>query len=178
LALQATEFHFSRCKACGAKALWRHRTLVDPRVRTAPFANPDLPPDVAEVYEEAATVHQDSPRAAAALLRLAIQLLVSHLGANDRNLNDAIGALVRDGLPESVQQALDAVRVLGNNAVHPGQLDLNELPETADALFRLVNFIAENRISEPAEVKAIYELLPRGARQQVTRRDGRDDDTD
>jgi len=68
--------------------------------------------------------------------------------------------------------ALDAVRVIGNNAVHPGQIDLTDDVATATALFGLVNFISEKMISEPAEIKRLYDLLPAGALAQIQKRDG------
>jgi len=75
-------------------------------------------------------------------------------------------------LPIGVQQALDALRVIGNNAVHPGQMDLSDDEATAAALFGLVNFIVEKMISEPAEINRLYGMLPPGALSQIQRRDG------
>ena len=54
-----------------------------------------------------------------------------HLELKGKNIDDDIGALVKRGLDARIQKALDVVRVVGNNAVHPGQIDLrddNELP--------------------------------------------------
>src|SRR5690348_4056488 len=92
-------------------------------------------------------IYSRSPRGAAALLRLAIQKLCIELGEPGKNLNTDIGSLFRKGLPVTVQQALDAVRVIGNEAVHPGQIDFADTPEITGTLFNLVNFIAEKMIS-------------------------------
>jgi hypothetical protein len=40
-----------------------------------------------------------------------------------------IGELVKAGLPLEIQQSLDIVRVVGNNQVHPGILDVRDDPE-------------------------------------------------
>jgi Domain of unknown function (DUF4145) len=49
-----------------------------------------------------------------------------------------VASLVRKGLSPVVQQALDAVRVIGNEAVHPETLDLKDDRDTATTLFGLV----------------------------------------
>jgi hypothetical protein len=68
--------------------------------------------------------------------------------------------------------ALDAVRVIGNNAAaHPGKLDLRDDRPTAETLFDLVNLICEKMISEPKHVKAVYEKLPQSAREAIEKRD-------
>ena len=82
-----------------------------------------------------------------------------------------IKELVSKGLPSAVQKSLDAVRVIGNEAVHPGQIDLRDDVETAQVLFKLVNLIAEKMITEPKEVESIYASLPESKRQQIERRD-------
>lgn len=116
----------SYCSHCGESTLWIDQKMVYPRARGAPMPNPDMPADVRTDYEEAAQVLQDSPRSAAALLRLAIQKLCVELGQPGKNLDHDIAALVKDGLRVEIQQALDIVRVVGNNAVHPGELDLKD----------------------------------------------------
>jgi hypothetical protein len=106
------------------------------------------------------------------LLRLAVQKLCKHLGGAGDNLNHDIAALVRKGLPARVQQALDVVRVIGNNAVHPGEIDLRDDRATAEGLFRLVNLIAEIMISQPKHVSDMFASLPEGARKAIETRDG------
>jgi hypothetical protein len=68
--------------------------------------------------------------------------------------------------------ALDSVRVIGNEAVHPGQIDLRDTPEIAMSLFGLVNFIVEKMITEPKEIDAFYGALPATKLDQIAKRDG------
>ena len=76
------------------------------------------------------------------------------------------------GLPPTIQQSLDYCRVVGNNAVHPGEIDLNDSPEIAQQLFGMINFIVDDRISRPKEIAALYMKLPEKARAAIEKRDG------
>jgi hypothetical protein len=144
-----------------------------PLAVTAPPPNTDIPAEIQQDYEEARAIASLSPRGAAALLRLCIQkLLCVHLKQPGKDINDDIAALVKTGLPPKVQKALDLVRVVGNNAVHPGQIDLNDKPEIADRLFDLVNLIADVLITQPKHIDAMYDsVLPTTSKDQIAKRD-------
>lgn len=131
----------------------------------------DLPQDCHADYEEARDIVSRSPRGAVALLRLCLQKLMPHLGQKGKNINEDIKALVANGLPPMVQQALDVCRVVGNNAVHPGELDIHDTPVIAHQLFRMINFIVADRISRPKEIEALYAQLPQGAIEAIEKRD-------
>ena len=105
------------------------------------------------------------------MIRLAIQKLCKRLDKPGKNLNDDIGALVADGLDPRIQKALDTVRVIGNNAVHPGQIDLSDDRRAAESLFHLLNLIAEKMISEPKHVEDVYSALPEDALSAIEKRD-------
>ncbi len=100
--------------------------------------NPDLPDHIIRDYEEARGILRDSPRGAAALLRLCVQKLCMHLGEKGKNIDDDIASLVSKGLNPLVQKSLDIVRVIGNEAVHPGVIDLNDDRDTASQLLILI----------------------------------------
>ena len=146
--------------------------LLWPRRGSAAPPHAEMPEDVRRDYEEAAAIVAISPRGACALLRLALQELMPHLAQPGAHINDDIKALVAGGLDIGVQQALDALRVIGNNAVHPGELDLRDDQETAGALFDVLNYIVEQRIAQPGKLKALYERLPERARNAIVKRDG------
>lgn len=63
------------------------------------------------------------------------------------------------------------MRVIGNDAVHPGQIDLRDDTKTAEKLFQLVNLIAEVMITQPKHVDELYESLPKTKKDQITKRD-------
>lgn len=158
------------CGHCNKYSIWHMGVMIYPDFSGVEPPNQDLGVDVQQDYVEAASIVQKSPRGAAALLRLAIQKLVIQLGEKS-DLNTAIGNLVIKGLPVKVQQSLDALRVIGNFAVHPGELNLKDDAETANSLFKLVNFIAEKMITEPKDIEAIYGKIPDAKKEQIEKRD-------
>jgi hypothetical protein len=162
-----------QCSHCYHWSYWYEEKLVIPSDASVEPPHPDLPEDCAVDYREARDIFTASPRAAAALLRLSIQKLMSHLGEKGSNINDDIKSLVSKGLPVAVQQSLDYCRVVGNNAVHPGEIDIKDSPEVAQHLFAMINFIVEDRISRPNEIKALYLTLPEPARKAIEKRDGK-----
>ena len=126
--------------------------------------HPDMPEEIAKDYEEARLVFSFSPKSSAALLRLVVQKLCKHLGEKGKNINDDIKSLVKNGLPSHIQKALDIVRVIGNEAVHPGEINIDDTPETSKKLFSLVNEIVEDQIGKPkkqAEIENLYQTLPK-----------------
>ncbi len=158
------------CQRCGDYTFWIKGSMVYPNLATAPLPNDDMPTDAKADYMEARSIVNFSPRAACALLRLALQKIVIALG-EDKELNKAIGSLVKKGLPLEVQKALDCIRVIGNNAVHPAELDLKDDVETANALFGLLNVIVNRMITHIKEVEEIYGKLPPKAIEAIAKRD-------
>ncbi|WP_276503208.1 DUF4145 domain-containing protein [Terrimonas pollutisoli] len=162
----------ARCSHCNDISIWLLDKMVYPLTGNVEMANPDLPDDIKNDYNEAKDIVNISPRGAAALLRLAVQKLCIHLGEKGKNINDDIESLVKKGLPKTMQQALDSVRVVGNNAVHPGTIDLNDRIEIAYALFGFVNVICEVLISQPKKIQEFYEKnIPEGIRNGIEKRD-------
>lgn len=162
----------SFCGHCGEYSIWVLGKMIYPDVSTTEQPSEHLPDDVRQDYEEAASIVNKSPRSAAALLRLAIAKLSKHLGETGKDLNTDIKNLVKNGLPSKIQQALDTVRVVGNHSVHAGEINLNDDPQTAAMLFRLVNIIAEKMIGEPKEIDDIYASLPVKDKESIAKRDG------
>jgi len=88
------------------------------------------------------------------------------------NINTSIGNLVKKGLSDKIQKALDVVRVVGNESVHPGQIDLRDNSNTTSKLFSLVNIISDTMIPQPKEIDALYdEVIPEGKKEAIERRD-------
>jgi len=144
---------------------------VHPQISHEFEPNEDLSEDIKLDFLEAAKIVQLSPRGAAALLRLCVQKMCVQLGEKGKHINTDIAALVKKGLSVQVQQALDIVRVTGNDAVHPGQIDLRDDRATASQLFNLVNIIAEIMISQPKRIQEMYDQLPEDKLEGIEQRD-------
>jgi len=162
----------SVCHHCKQYSLWQDEKMVYPDTSGVLPPNADLPDDIQTDYIEARSIVTSSPRGAAALLRLCIQKICIHLGEPGKNLNTDIGNLVKKGLSKDIQKAFDILRVKGNNAVHPGEINLKDNQESALRFFKLVNFIAEEMITRPNELEKFYEELPAGAKEAIEKRDG------
>lgn len=159
------------CDSCKKITLWFKKNILFPNTPNVPLPNDDLNLDIKKDYNEAAEIVEKSPRAAAALLRVAIEKLCQQLGQEEKDLNTAIGNLVKNGLSVKVKKALDIVRVIGNESVHPGQINISDDKETAYRLFELVNIIADTMITQPNEIDNLYNSLPQEKLEGIKNRD-------
>lgn len=172
LNLRLENIEISRCYSCDALAVWNFDRIIFPRAAIAIEPNADLDDEIKLDFREAAKIIDLSPRGAAGLLRLCVQKLCMQLGKPGKNIDTDIGSLVRDGLEPTVQRALDIVRVIGNEAVHPGQIDLRDDRDIAMKLFQLINIIADAMISRPKQIAELYSTLPPTKLEAIERRDG------
>lgn len=168
---------FARCDACSEASVFlitgdEEFQLFPDLLTDIPQPNVDMPEDIEKIYLEAAKVLKDSPRASAALSRLAIDQLTLKF-SNKNNLNTRIADMVSKGLSPMVQQALDAVRVIGNNAVHPGTIDLSDDSKLALSLLELINLIVDKQISEPKKIQEVYDRLPKRSLEAIKKRDAK-----
>lgn len=84
------DLSFSLCAKCGRYALWVEKKMVYPEASTAPLPSEDMPHDIREDFQEARNIVNLSPCGATALLRLAIQKLMTHLGEKGKDLDQDI----------------------------------------------------------------------------------------
>lgn len=167
----AKDVKFCGCSFCSTLSIWVGGNMILPSSGNVPIPNNDLPENVIELYNEAKDVLNNSPRSAAALLRLGIEELLNHIFNSGKSINHDIAKLVKDGLAPKLQKALDILRVVGNNAVHAGQININDNPAIANSLFVLINVIAEDMITKPKEIDELYNSLPESDRLTIEKRD-------
>lgn len=168
------ELEAAFCQNCKKYHLWKEGKMIFPKKLTAPIPHIDMPASVNELYEEARNISNDSPRAAAALLRVSLEKLTEELGETQGNLSIRIGNLNKKGLPQKVIQSLDTVRIFANEGgSHAGEIDLTgeDNKEIVNSLFKLVNFIVEKTISENKQIDDIYEKIPQNKKDGIVNRD-------
>jgi hypothetical protein len=168
---RAQETDICHCTHCHHQTIWKDGRMVYPDSSPAPLPNPDIPEEIKADYNEARNIISRSPRGACALLRLCLQKLCGFLGESGKDINADIAALVKKGLNHKIQKSLDIVRVIGNEAVHPGQIDLRDQPATAAQLCNLLNVIADAMITQPKAIESLYTALPESKLEQIERRD-------
>ena len=166
----------STCQKCNKYHIWHNDKMIVPTNSPIPMPLEDMPEVVKELYIEARDVYPVSYKASCALLRLALQHLCEEL-LKDRStgqINKDIGELVKEAVPQEFQQALDIVRVVGNNAVHPGKMDESDVEEYAITLFELLNYIVQEKIVRPKMIDGIYNKLPNGVLKEIKKRDNKE----
>lgn len=185
----------SVCYSCKKETVWRGRMthsrsasptfghdsrmkyrILWPRQQAGVPAHERLPEDLRPLYDEAREIADLSPRAAAALLRLLTESLLRQVAEEPKGKPfELIGQLVREKkLDDQARMLADYLRITGNNAVHPGQIDDDEdAQKRVSMMFPFVNSLVQRLIADPAEIHELYEQLPEDARAATDRRDGR-----
>lgn len=167
-------FHYAFCLHCEKFSIWVNQKMIYPLISTKPLAHSDMPDNIKKTYNEARSVASSSSRAAAALLRVALEELTKHLGEKEGNLNKRIGNLKQKGLPETVIKSLDIVRIYANEGgAHSGKIDLENKDNKGivDKLFNIINFIVEKTITEKKEIEEMFKELPKSKKEGIKNRD-------
>lgn len=164
---------FSTCLKCFKESYWVEGNIIYPRISVAPFAHDDMPEEVKEIYNEARNISDISPRASSALLRLAVEKLLPLVGAEGKSINDMIHDLVKKGLSRDIQMALDGLRVIGNEYIHPGKIEIQENNDITMGLFKVLNIIVENLITHKKDIQELYDFLPNDKKQWIEARDAK-----
>jgi len=184
---QVLYFYQAKCTHCNKTSIWKvtdfkndsrgrpehfKGEMIFPKPIPVPNPNVDMDVKIQGIYQEAALILSDSPKGATALLRLALQMLLKQVGKSGKKINNDIKELVSEGLSPKIQKALDILRVVGNNAVHPGQIDIDDNNDIALKLFSILNFIADELITKPRELESLFdEIIPEETKEHIVQRD-------
>lgn len=161
-----SEWLYSKCESCNQVSVWFKDEMMHPFSCVVGEPNQDMPDNVRRRYVEASKVVELSPVSAAALLRLALQLLLKEVlqGESTGNIYEDIQILKNRPIDSSLIKAFDIIRISGNESVHPGTLDLTEKKDDALYLFDLLNMICDQFFTQPRKMQEMYEKMPESKR--------------
>jgi len=63
------------------------------------------------------------------------------------------------------------IKVIGNESLHPGKINLKDDRETALSRFDLLDLIVGRKITQPNKIKGIYRKRPDPKKKSISRRD-------
>ena len=169
--IRRDDFDIGCCRRCDEITVWKDDQMVFPLTGNAPLPNPDMPDDIKSDYLEARNIVTSSPRSACVLLRLCVEKICDEKNATGSTLNDKIGMLVKQGLGDEIKNALDSVRIIGGQAVHPLMMDLKDDTKTATALFQVVNYISDWAHTRGKTIQNIFDSLPNEKKKAIKDRD-------
>lgn len=165
------DFDVGCCRHCEDITIWKNGKMIFPLTGNAPLPNPDMIDDIKQDYLEARDIVSRSPRSACVLLRLCIEKICDEKNAKGKDLSEKIGKLVEQGLNAEISKALDTIRVIGGQAVHPLEMDLRDDVGTATTLFKLVNYISGWAHTEKKIIGSIFDSIPDGKKEAIKKRD-------
>lgn len=140
-----------RCPNCKNLTLEVAGEIVFPTGSGIPAVD-CMPQEAKEVFEEAQSIINLSPRAACAMLRICVERMVNAAEAQGGNLSQKIESL---NLPPKLTKLAHACRLVGNDAVHNNVIDFSvgsdEAQAVSGALSRFANRLAEELFGMAAE---------------------------
>ncbi len=166
----------AQCQACGKLSIWIAGRRVWPPGSGGQAANTDMPDDAKVMYREAQQVSGISPRAGAALARRALEVVLENAEGWDKKktLDKNIEAARQRGLPQEIIDAMDIVRVTGNEALHGGKIAFDDPEENGSertaTLLWLINIVATELYSKPREVRELWDALPENKKEGIIAR--------
>jgi len=144
----------------------------DYKANKIPNPNEELNKDIKKIYNEAAAIFKLSSRASSALLRLCLEELLNQIKIHGNTLNDRIGNLIDKGVDKYIRKACDLVRVHGNEAIHPREINMKDDDKIARRLFWLINKIANVEITEKKIIHILFdETISENSKKSILKRD-------
>lgn len=145
------------CRACDQPSIWLDGKMVFPDVLGIE-PHSDMPDKAREIFCEAQAVSGKSPRAACALLRICLEVLVSELGGEGKTLFEKVESL---NLPPDLKEVFQACRIVGNQASHPGEINFDspEGKELAVTLSSFINLIVLILIAPKCQIQRVREVV-------------------
>ncbi len=145
-------FYFENCEICQETSIYNAITgeKIHPNTTSIKKPNSDMPQNIKDLYVEASSVFEMSPRSSLAIIRLALDLLCIELGADKKDsLYNKVEWLHNENVIDSeLKDLAHGVRGLGNDAVHPRNIDEEINKDDAMLVFELINIIVDEKITK------------------------------
>lgn len=126
---------------------------------SSPHPHDDMPLECLALYDEAARIFDASPRAAAAILRLCLEQLLSELGETKGRLYDRIESYAKKGIPDQIRSAFHKCRLLGNMGAHAAEINFEDNREIVIMLFSIINYLIDREISSTKKLEEFDTLV-------------------
>lgn len=140
------------------------------KIGATPAPHEKMPLEVVKLFNEARTIFGNSPKSSAALLRLALEALLTSLKIPGKSIHQKIGSLfASDLLTERTIQACDCIRLMGNEGVHIGEINLAEGTNIALDMFNVINYIIED-IDTIKKIEKMYANIPKTKKDEIEKR--------
>lgn len=155
------EVAVSRCPNCDGLHFWVAEKMVWP-IGSGIRPVEEMPENVKEVFREAQEIMGASPRASCALLRVGLERLLKQLpdAPAKGTLYERINALP---IPSTLRPMADALREVGNSAVHSEEIDLSQSNEEArriaELLSEFLNQLAETMLIRPSRASRLVAMV-------------------
>lgn len=150
------------CHHCEKPTIWLddNQTLkpVLPSDNQYPSPSDKMPQKVKDVYNQAGSIADKSPRAANALLRSAIEELMCIIVETPGDLNLMIeDAYNKNIITAHIKESLHSIRLLGNNTLHPNQIRIEDDVDTND-IFNIINHIVDVTLHHSEVIENIQNI--------------------
>ncbi len=135
------------------------------KISTAPAVGEEFSANIQEIIEEARLVFDASPRAALALLRVALEHICTDKGFKNGYLKGRLENLIKDKqLSQEIIDDLTLIKALGDDSVHAIPIIEGDTKELATLAFNLVANIGDTLYTQPNRRKSLLAQLKDGKR--------------
>ena len=150
------------CHHCEKPTIWLddNQTLkpILPSDNQYPSPSDKMPQEVKDVYNQAGSIADKSPRAANAMLRSAIEELMRIIVETPGDLNQMIEDAYKNNIITAhIKESLHSIRLLGNNALHPNQIRIEDDVDTND-IFNIINHIVDVTLHHSEVIENIQDI--------------------
>ena len=162
----------AKCLHCKKLSFWRNGKIIYPSTPSMPAAVEDMPKGVKKIYEEARLVEPFSKRAAMILLRVSLEKLMLHLQMKGKTLDEKIKNLKHKGVMDTAINWLLAVKIMGNEAAHIGNINPNdkEIVENLNKVFTTINLVVTITITLKNMSDDLTKKLPKDGDQTTQKK--------